>query len=221
MTGPEEPLPVEAFPMFPLGMVLFPGALLPLQIFEPRYQQLLADCLNGAGEFGVVLIERGSEVGGGDVRTDIGTIAKIVAAQPMGGGRWQVMAVGTRRLVVDRWLTDDPYPRAQISDWGDEGNEAHATAQDYANLVTVARRAMALAAELGRPVGDATEKFTDDPSAGTFQVAALSPIGALDRQRVLATNSSAGRCRLLHDLLLDEVTMLAAQLSFDPEATEG
>ena len=206
-----------AFPMFPLGMVLFPGALLPLQIFEPRYQVLLADCLKSDAEFGVVLIERGSEVGGGDVRTDIGTVAKIMAAQPMGGGRWQVMAVGTRRLRVARWLADDPYPRAEVADWADVTTEAPPSGEAYANLIAVARRAMALAAELGRPVGDATENFADDPAIGTFQIAALSPIGALDRQRVLAADSSARRCRLLQDLLLDEVTMLAAQLSFDPD----
>lgn len=210
----------SAFPMFPLGMVLFPGALLPLQIFEPRYQAMLAHCLAAGAEFGVVLIERGSEVGGGDVRTDIGTVAKIMAAQPMGGGRWQVMAVGTRLLRVERWLEDAPYPRAEVADWADPPELAVASSQDYANLITVARRAMALAAELGRPVGDSTVSFADDPAIGIFQVAALSPLGPLDRQKVLATAGSAQRCRVLHDLLLDEVTMLAAQLSFDPEASE-
>jgi len=62
-----------ATPMFPLGMVHFPGIVLPLRVFEPRYRQLTADCLAGDGEFGVVLIERGWEVGGGDTRFNVGT----------------------------------------------------------------------------------------------------------------------------------------------------
>ena len=65
--------------MFPLGNVLFPHAQLPLHVFEPRYRALAETCLAGDGEFGVVLIERGSEVGGGDTRFSIGTVARIVA----------------------------------------------------------------------------------------------------------------------------------------------
>ena len=58
--------------MFPLGTVLFPHAPLPLHIFEPRYRALVQECIDGDGEFGVVLIERGFEVGGGDTRFGTG-----------------------------------------------------------------------------------------------------------------------------------------------------
>ena len=55
--------------MFPLGTVLFPTLILPLHVFEPRYRALVENCLAAPQpEFGVVLIERGSEVGGDDVR---------------------------------------------------------------------------------------------------------------------------------------------------------
>ena len=50
-------------PMFPLGSVLFPELGLPLRVFEPRYRQMVVDCLDTDRSFGVVLIERGSEVG--------------------------------------------------------------------------------------------------------------------------------------------------------------
>ena len=55
--------------MFPLSAVLFPYATMPLHVFEPRYRALMHDCLAGDRRFGVVLIERGSEVGGGDQRS--------------------------------------------------------------------------------------------------------------------------------------------------------
>ena len=66
--------------MFPLGTVLLPGAYLSLHVFEPRYRALVQACLDGTPEFGVALIERGSEVGGGDARFDVGCVARIVEA---------------------------------------------------------------------------------------------------------------------------------------------
>ena len=81
--------------MFPLGTVLLPGAVLPLHVFEPRYRTLVADCLAGEPEFGVVLIERGSEVGGGDVRRDVGTVARIVEVAELPDGRSALVTVGT------------------------------------------------------------------------------------------------------------------------------
>src|SRR5690606_29548107 len=101
--------------MFPLGSVLVPGMVLPLHVFEPRYRALVRDCLAGDGEFGVVLIARGSEVGGGDVRTDAGTLARIVRVDEADDGRFAVVAVGLRRIRVVRWLDDDPYPRAELA----------------------------------------------------------------------------------------------------------
>ena len=81
-------MPVTA--MFPLGTVLLPGGVLPLQVFEPRYRQMVRDLLaddSRPPEFGVVMIERGSEVGGGDARSTVGTLAQIadIRARPMAG----------------------------------------------------------------------------------------------------------------------------------------
>jgi len=135
--------------MFPLSSVLFPGAELPLHVFEPRYRELVADCLDGDGEFGVVLIARGSEVGGGDERFGVGTVAHIVSASPLADGRWALLAVGTRRFAVEHWLDDDPYPRAVVCDMaggpvpGDEARLEEATA--------AVRRVRTLLSELGSP----------------------------------------------------------------------
>ena len=70
----------ERLAMFPLGIVLMPGQFLPLHIFEPRYREMIRDCLEGSQEFGVVLIARGSEVGGGDLRHRVATRASMVQA---------------------------------------------------------------------------------------------------------------------------------------------
>src|SRR6516225_1326379 len=100
--------------MFPLEAVLFPNAVMPLQIFEPRYREMIEVCLRSDGRFGVVLIERGSHVGGGDSRFDFGTVARVVEAARTPDGRYLLATVGTERLRVRRWLSDDPFPRADI-----------------------------------------------------------------------------------------------------------
>ena len=90
--------------MFPLGTVLFPHAVLPLHLFEERYRALAEACLRGDGRFGVVLIERGFEVGGGDTRFGVGTVARIVEAARTPDGRFLLATVGTERLRVRSWL---------------------------------------------------------------------------------------------------------------------
>jgi uncharacterized protein len=113
----------RTLPMFPLGTVLLPFQVLPLHVFEPRYQALVRTCLSGEPEFGVTLIERGSEVGGGDMRAGVGCLARIVDVKQFPDGRLALVAVGTTRLEVIEWLADDPYPQAMIAEL-DEGPPA-------------------------------------------------------------------------------------------------
>ncbi len=100
--------------MFPLGSVLFPGLPLQLRVFEPRYVAMLSTVLRETDhEFGVVLIERGSEVRGGDARFGVGTVARIVSVEPSSGSIL-LLASGASRFEVVRWLQDDPFPRALV-----------------------------------------------------------------------------------------------------------
>ena len=201
--------------MFPLGMVLMPTMVVPIHVFEPRYRQMTKDCLDGAGEFGVVLIERGSEVGGGDTRTDTGTVAKILEAQEFPDGRWGLVAGGTRRIRVSRWLQDDPFPRAEVQDWpdgtdGDEDGEGIA-----AKLPPVAatwRRVLALQSELGAPGLPADFEISEDPLTAVWQLSALSPMGPLDRQQLLTAENATLRLSLLAELLVDAEEVIRAQI---------
>jgi hypothetical protein len=196
--------------MFPLGNVLVPGMLLPLQVFEPRYRSMLDDCLAGDRTFGVVLIERGSEVGGGDVRTDVGTLASIVRAEELPDGRWAVLSVGLRRIRVDRWLPDDPYPVAETSDWPDDPSDDSVPTV----VPTLLRRSAALARELGMTAAPLDLELVDDPVAASYQAVVAAPLGQADRQRLLAAPTLADRWLLLETLLADQIELLEAQLSF-------
>jgi Lon protease-like protein len=200
--------------MFPLGTVLLPTAVLPLHIFEPRYRRLVQDCLDGDGEFGVVLIERGNEVGGGDTRTTVGTVARVVEAVPFEDGRWALAAVGTRRFRVRRWLGDDPYPRAEVEEWADPPATEDLEGA-VAAMVARLRRVLAAHTELGDHAAPATHELAEDPVLTSYQAVALSPFGPADRQALLAAPSAEERVRRLEDLLVEEETFLARRLELD------
>jgi len=200
--------------MFPLQTVLFPGVALPLHVFEPRYRALTRDCLDGDRRFGVVLIERGSEVGGGDVRVSVGTCAHVTEAAELEDGRWLLMVVGAERIAVRRWLPDDPYPRAEVDALADA--PAGPDAADQRDAVgRILRRALALKAELGEPAAAATVELDADPAVAAYQAAALAPLGALDRQRLLEQEGPDQRLALLASDLAEEVAVLAHRASWD------
>jgi len=212
--------------MFPLGTVLFPHMVLPLHVFEPRYRALLDDVLDDGGEFGVALISRGHEVGGGDVRTDVGTVARILRAEQLDDDRWFVIAVGTRRFRVEGWLPDAPYPRAEVVDLDrdpleDDGDDRGAAGQDddvvseLTALTPGLRRVLALQAELGQDNVPATFELAEDPSVASWQAAILSPLTSFDAQRVLATDDRLERLALIAGFLDEIESTLRFQLEQD------
>lgn len=96
--------------LFPLNTVLFPGAMLNLHVFEARYKQLLADCMESGEGFGVVLIRDGRETGGEDVAPhDIGTVAQIGEVTQLPFGRYFVSTVGTQRFRIREIVSREPY----------------------------------------------------------------------------------------------------------------
>jgi Lon protease-like protein len=202
--------------MFPLGTVLFPYAILPLHVFEPRYRVMVRECLRTDHEFGVVLIERGSEVGGGDVRFPVGTLARIVRATELDDGRYALSAVGVRRLRVDEWLPDDPYPQANVVELDEPGlgPDEHDDARAARDRVEVAlRRVFALWAEIEPRVAGVRMELSADPRQAAFEAAAVAPIGPLDAQRCLEAVGAPARLALLESVLAEEIEVLEARRS--------
>ena len=200
-------------PMFPLGSVLLPSTAISLHIFEPRYRALARFCVDGDRRLGVVLIERGSEVGGGDVRFAVATRGRIVEAVELEDGRWLMAVVGEDRVRVHRWLPDDPYPRAEVVSCADQPAGAGAS-EGRAQLEQILRSVLALRAELGEATGDGVAvELSPDPEVATWQAAALAPLGPLDAQRLLETDGAADRLDLLLALLTEEADVLAQRLA--------
>ncbi len=198
-------------PMFPLGTVLLPHGVLPLQVFEPRYQAMMEDLDPGDPHFGVVLIERGSEVGGGDARSSRGTRARVVHRQRREDGRWVLVATGVARLRVERWLPDDPYPSAVVID-EEEDPWDPADADALRGAERAVRRALALAAEVGVPALPATMALAGDPAVAAWQLAAAVPVGPSDRQRLLVADSAADRLRLVSEMAAAATELLAFRI---------
>lgn len=204
--------PIE-MPMFPLGSVLFPGGVLPLHVFEIRYQQLLNRVLETDRRFGVVLISRGSEVGGGDERYEIGTIASVREHQRYDDGRAAVVSEGVGRFQVIEWLPDDPFPRAMVRETPSEpvGSNDRSlivgTQQQFDELVVLGR-------ELGRLASVPEAEWIaalDDPAGcddATWQLANRAPCSALDRYAILAAPTRAARVTRISQVLADVRTDL-------------
>lgn len=148
--------------------------------------------------FGVVLIERGHEVGGGDRRNRIGTMARLVSVSA-GADALLAVAVGTDRFTVDEWLDDDPYPRAEVTplpelDWSDELTPLRTQAE------AIVRRTLARAPEAQ---WDADTELSDDPIAAAWQLAAIAPLGDYDRYALLQSATVGALLRQIIDLTLD------------------
>lgn len=174
--------------MFPLSSVLFPYMPLRLRVFEERYLIMLAELLkNEDAQFGVVLIERGWEVGGGEQRFDLGTIAEItqLGAQE---GFVGLVAQGGRRFDVTQWLKDAPHPRAEISEIADLEWDIGLW-QLREETEQLVRRTLAVASEFAGNVWPADIELSPDPAAAAWQLAAIAPLNALDQVRLLRAGS--------------------------------
>ncbi|MCW1959102.1 MAG: LON peptidase substrate-binding domain-containing protein [Mycobacterium sp.] len=207
-----------ACPMFPLQSALLPGDLLPLRIFEPRYARLVQDCLaDPEPMFGVVMISRGREVGGGDVRSDIGAMARIVEHTDLGMGQYELVAAVGGRIRVIQWLPDDPYPRAVVEYWPDQPGPPVGPDQigEVVDRILALYRRVAEAQELGLrdDVLAVEPDVAEDPARHIYALAARVPMGQADRYAVLAAPTLAARISALSDAVETITAMVEFQLS--------
>lgn len=174
--------------MFPLGSVLMPAMPLPLRLFEPRYLSMLDAVLDRETlDFGVVLIERGHEVGGGDARFGIGTMARVEQVQS-GDGLAVLIARGSHRFTVDAWGPDVPWPAADVTrvdalTW----EESDRSLLDSTERMV--RQSLAQASEFVETSWEATTELSEDPVDRAWQLAGIAPVGTMDQVDLLASTS--------------------------------
>ena len=211
----------ELLPLFPLGTVLFPGALLPLHIFEPRYRLLIRRCMERQLPFGVVLIRRGPEVGEGAEPYDVGTEAKIVAESALPNGRSYIVTRGERRFAVEGLIADaEPYLIGRVR-YLDEPEGDHAT--DHASVAREALGAYLLAVVAVTEDSRGERALADDlrdagPSDLAYRIAGSLAVDAPQQQALLELETASARLeeetRILNretELLRDLLVRLRAR----------
>jgi Lon protease-like protein len=208
---------MTVMPMFPLGSVLFPSMPLTLRIFEERYLKLLGDLMGSdAPEFGVVLVSRGSEVGGGDNRMSVGAIASVTEI----GTTDEFLGLesfGSRRFTVRDWLPDDPYPIADIDFIPDLVWE-DTLMPSRVHLESAVRQLLTLASEFGSLVFGPDINLSDDPMGACWQLAGILPVGELDRFDLLCSQSAEELLTRAYALATDGTETLRAMLRGDTES---
>lgn len=215
----------DRLPLFPLETVLFPGVVLPLHVFEPRYRALVRHLMDRpAGperEFGVVAIRYGTETGphGTDALYPIGCTAELRSVTPYEDGRYDIVTVGRRRFRLH--TVDDgsaPYLCGDVEWLPDGAGDPTAADRLAPNVLATFRTYLRLLAEVsaGRdghddgPAGEeaASEQLPEDPVVLSHLVAATASLTLADRQLLLATPDTASRLRAELALLRREIGLL-------------
>jgi len=194
-------------PLFPLPLVLFPGAHRPLHIYEPRYQTMLADCLAGDRAFGVLFRPEGMrerEIPSGHV----GCVAHVERAEALPDGRANIMIEGDRRFALEAFADSDrPYHVGTVASYEDAD-------EPVLMLAPVADRVRELFVRVGTAArtladdADALPVLPEDPRLLAFAIAGVIDMEVTAQQRLLASRSPGGRLRDIELLLAPAVEAL-------------
>jgi len=203
-------VPVYLLPLFPLPLVLFPGAPLPLHIFEPRYRQMLADCLARDSRFGIVF--RPENRGETDLEPGrVGCVAEVDDAHTLPDGRSNIVVHGVRRFSLQRFVASPaPYHVGEVAEYDD-------LPEDESALSTIASRVRELFARVGRAARtladdhDPLPTLPDEADSLSFGIAALIDIEPPRRQELLVSRLASERLDTIEKLLSGAVDSLEAR----------
>jgi Lon protease-like protein len=203
-------------PLFPLGTVLFPGLVLPLNIFEERYRQLVSDLLEQEEprEFGVIAIRHGRETGIDGVSDlyEVGCTATLRQVEEYEDGRFGLVTVGSRRFKLLGLTGSAPYLQGDVEllteEAGDEASASLAVPPVQEAFLTYLD---ALAER--RSVTFDVPELPDEPVLLSYLVAATVVVEVSDKQRLLAAPDAVRRLAADRELLARETRMLRSLTS--------
>ena len=204
----------DRLPLFPLGLVLLPGLLLPLHVFEDRYRDLVRDLLDlpeEARRFGVVAIREGREVGADGVTAlhEIGCVAQLRRVTPYEDGRFDIVTTGAQRFRLTGLADGDGTYTTGLVEWLPDELGAPDEAALLDRAVRTAFRAYLSA--LAQARDDEPLELGDLPADSlvlSYVVAASVVVDLEDRQRLLAEADGVARLRAELALLRREATLL-------------
>jgi len=190
---------VITIPIFALNTVLFPGGVLPLRIFEPRYLDMVSDCLKNDKDFGVCLIFKGSEVGKPAEVFEIGTLANITNWDQEAGGLLEITTIGTKRFrVINSWSEENTLIQANAECLEQEEE------QDLpVEFQLFSDRLRKIAEKFNLPYAKAHEKFNNSYWV-SYRLAELLPITTRQKQSLLEMDNPIDRLKELQ-LVLEKI----------------
>ncbi|MEW1957326.1 LON peptidase substrate-binding domain-containing protein [Kineococcus sp. NPDC059986] len=221
----------QRLPLFPLGSVLFPGLVLPLNVFEPRYRVLVQDLVGDLGDdagpdtglapgedaedadvrgFGVVAIKSGHEVGTGNLQAlhTVGCVALVREVSETEDGRYEIVTVGASRfrLVGIDESAGTPYLTGLVEPFGDDDVED----DDSDGRLTVLADAVSRSFDEYRDVLDiGGAEAPDDPRVLSYLVAAAAVLDVDQRQRLLEAPDTVARLQAELELLRRETSLIS------------
>jgi len=179
--------------LFPLSTVLFPGAALNLHVFEPRYKQMIAECLEGNEAFGVCLIRDGDEAGDPSVMPhEIGTTAEIGDVTSLDNGRYYISTLGRRRFRVERVVAREPYLVVEVTYLAEEQPQDDAAVEELVSEIrAVFRDYLRLLVEFSGMQADI--ELPEDPVDASFLIGDALQVADSMKQRLLELSSTEQR----------------------------
>lgn len=203
----------ETLPLFPLGTVLYPGLVLPLNIFEERYRQLVRDLQDGPEprRFGVIAIREGRETGidGVSALHDVGCVATVREINDLPDGRYELLTIGTDRFKLHGLA--DPGPKLYLLGEIETLDEPVGDEAESKLAVAAVQRGFRAYLDMLATRGSATisvPELPDEPILLSYLVAASIIIDLPERQGLLAQPTALRRLRAERALLAKETAIL-------------
>lgn len=195
-------------PLFPLRLVMFPGQLLPLHVFEPRYRLMVNRCIAEREPFGIVLMREDIpdwRAFDGEVALPhlVGTTAFIRQVERLADGRLNIVTVGLDRFVIRRLLFDMPYLRAEVEEFPLQETEDETLAASAASLRRLLNSYLQRLSEVIDAEIDADD-MPDEPEELAFLTASTLQIPWDDKQHLLVIPD-------LRDLMTSELELLSRE----------
>lgn len=198
-------------PLFPLNVVLFPGMVLPLHIFEPRYRLMVKDCLEQKAPFGVVLVQPGCLLGE-ERPYQIGTVARIMTAEQLSDGRFNLLTEGEKRFRILEERHDQPYLVGLVEELADRQAEPAALETLQCKATNLFRRSI----RVMLAVAGKEQLRLDLPTGAedlSYLIGYCLDLTDMEKQQLLELTSTIERLELEIAMLKREEHLLRRMLS--------
>ncbi len=194
----------DDLPLFPLHVVLFPDMPLPLQIFEPRYREMILRCREERSAFGIVLIQSGTESGEEAVSHKVGTTARIAQQEELPDGRSNILVFGETRFCVVQTRHDKPYLSAQVEPFWEEDSDPQSLRASFESVAGLFKTYLkSMFALTGRSLS--ALQLPQDPESLSYAVASVLQVSHGEKQSLLEMTQTERRLARESEILRAEI----------------